>query len=71
MKLLILLFGFVAAASAVSFLDVSRAEWDNFKVSTLAANFPIASTFWKSEISYFYPKPRTEKNSIATQLFGR
>lgn len=32
MKLLIVL-GLVAAASAVSFLDVSKEEWNSFKVS--------------------------------------
>jgi hypothetical protein len=32
MKLVLLLFGFIAAANCFSFLDVSSAEWENFKV---------------------------------------
>lgn len=48
MKLLILL-GLVAAASAISFLDVSKEEWNNFKVSKSHSSSILRKKIYLSE----------------------
>lgn len=43
MKLLLLL-GFVAAASAISFVEVSKEEWNSFKVCIIFSFYPFGKT---------------------------
>lgn len=70
MKLLILL-GLFAAANAISFLDVSKEEWSNFKVSRTFLFFLRGKkSTWEMTTRFYYDVVFTSRLStiLVTKL---